>query len=59
MLKTDPFLYILLLLLLTMTYNQVQLFRINYLADQSCSHVNNIWVNSLKTYSYVQRSLPE
>ena len=24
-----------------MTYNQVQLFRINYLADQSFSHVNN------------------
>ena len=44
---------LLLLLLATMTYNQVQLFRINYLADQSFSHVNNIWVNSLKTYSYV------
>ena len=50
--------YLLLLLLATMTYNQIQLFRINYLADQSFSHVNNIWVN-LKTYSYVQRSLPE
>ena len=30
------------IILAAMTYNQVQSFRINYLADQSFSHVNNI-----------------
>ena len=31
-----------------MTYNQVQLFRINHLADQSFTPINIMWVNSLK-----------
>ena len=50
----SKYMFVLFTIYATMTYNQVQLFRINYLADQSFTHVNNIWVNSLKTYSYIQ-----
>ena len=39
---------LLLLLLATMTYNQVQSFRINYLADQSSSHLS--WLYSYPDY---------